>query len=282
MSAAISWSKANSLAESGLPSQHPFNPQVPYNNYGGYLKKLYGEKVYRIGVDGGFSCPNRGVDRRDPGCTFCPGDGARSPYVPDEINIHSQIQQSLEALKYKPGAPAILYFQAYTSTYGPITVFKKMLSQALSSGDFKEVIFSTRPDCLGEEVLETIRQLVPEDREVWIELGLQSAHNCTLERMNRGHSWEDFQEAAMRVKARGFKLAAHVILGLPGEGPEEWKATIKGLVPLGIDGIKVHNLLVIKGTPLWEEWQNGEITVYDRQAHLQACLELLPLMPPQG
>jgi radical SAM protein (TIGR01212 family) len=282
MSAATSWSRGSSLAESSSESklQHQFNPQVPYNNYGAYLKRKYGKKVYRIGIDGGFSCPNRGSDRSKPGCSFCPGDGARSPYVSQELDITCQIQNSLEELRYKPGSPAILYFQAYTSTSGPLEEFRQKLATAIKAADFQEVIFSTRPDCVGSEVLESIRELVPPEMDVWIELGLQSAQDRTLERIHRGHSWSDFQEAALRVKTQGFKLAAHIILGLPGETAEDWEDTLAKLIQLPLDGIKIHNLMVIQATPLWQEWQEGRVPVYSREDHLEACLRLIPQMPP--
>jgi radical SAM protein (TIGR01212 family) len=280
MNAVINWSKGNSLAKDQSPAKHAFNPQVPYNNYGAYLKARYGKKVYRIGLDGGFSCPNRGSDRHNPGCSFCPGDGAKSPYAQPQLGLTEQIQNSLTELRYKPGSPAILYFQAYTSTSGPLGEFRAKLQEALEAADFQEVIFSTRPDCLEAPVLDTIRELVPGHMDVWIELGLQSALDCTLDRINRGHGWQEFERAAWRVKDYGFKLAAHIILGLPGEGRLEWLQTLEKLLPLPLDGIKIHNLLVIKGTPLWREWEEGRVNTHSRDDHKEACIELLTKMPP--
>jgi len=263
-----------------MESLHPFNPQVPYNNYGAYLKNKFGQRVYRIGVDPGFSCPNRDQDRTQGGCRFCAGEGAASPYVRENPSLAQQIRKSKEALRAKAGDPAILYFQAYTSTYAPVDLFQKKLLEALGEGPFKQLIISTRPDCLGDEYLDVLEDLRDRVEDVWIELGLQSLCEETLAQMNRGHGVKEFINAVHRASSRGFLLAPHLIFGFPGEGPEFRKESILRLRELPLAGIKIHNLMVIKETPLYKDYLEGKVPVYGGDEHLEACMEALELMPP--
>ncbi len=171
-------------------------------SYSDYLKNRYGKTVYRVGVDGGFSCPNRKNGRPDHGCSFCGAFGARSAYLGDtEQLIGDQIKKSIGFLKRRYKAEEfILYFQAYSSTFGKIEEIKKVYDYGLSLGNFKELVVSTRPDCITDEICELLTSYRSKDFDVWVELGLQSSNDSTLDRINRGHSYSDFVNAYSILK----------------------------------------------------------------------------------
>ena len=260
----------------------PIVTDIPFNAYSRYLFNTYGEKTYRIGVDGGFSCPNRGSDRREGGCTFCDESGARAAYLMglDQVDLEGQIERSKAFMERRYGARRfILYFQAFSGTYAPVERLREVYDAGLSQVAFEELVVSTRPDCVDEEVaalLGTYRQRLS---DVWVELGLQSAHDATLRRVRRGHDVASFSEALELLRARGVHVAAHLVLGLPGEGWAEIEETIRFLARHRIDGVKFHNLHVVKDTPLHEEYRSGGFEVTSSQEYLHyvaAALELLP------
>ena len=239
-----------------------------WNNYSAYLKRMYGDAVYRIGIDGGFSCPNRLQDGHG-GCSFCDGTGAiavyqrksesgffrTSPYseetatslLPRLLSIEEQAERGREFLQRRYKAKLFsLYFQSYTNTYDSPDNLRRIYDRALSTGEYKEFIVSTRPDCLSDEVIELLASY--QDKcAVWIELGLQSASDKTLEAIGRGHSAECWRNAALRVKAHGLMLSSHIIIGLPGEGRKEYLATVDLVNDVHSDGVKIHNLHIPGG-----------------------------------
>lgn len=255
---------------------------IPFNAYSRYLVEKYGEKTYRIGVDGGFSCPNRGNDRRTGGCTFCDESGARSAYLGglEAVDLAGQIERSRAFMERRYGARRyILYFQAFSGTYAPVEQLRQVYDTGLSQGAFEELVVSTRPDCVDEEVASLLGTYRDRLNDVWVELGLQTAHDATLRRIRRGHNVAAFDEALEILRARGVRVAAHVIFGLPGEGWEEIEQTVRFLAERGIEGIKIHNLHVTEGTALHREYQAGGFEVPTAQEHLRyvaAALELLP------
>jgi len=273
----------------------------PFVSYSRYLRQRYGVPVHRVAVDGGFTCPNRGPDRGEPGCTYCDSRGSRAPYLPEpetaepedasasdpsglrlrQGSLAVQIEQAERFLhsRYGPGE-RILYFQAFSGTFGPTAELKELYDHALALGRFRELIVATRPDCVPPETAELLAGYRRPDRDVWVELGLQSAHDETLERIGRGHTVDQFGEAFALLRSRGLKVAAHVIFGLPGEGLEEVLATIRYLASLRIDGLKIHNLHVPRGCPMAEEVLSGELAVPCDRRHLQYVVRALELLPP--
>jgi hypothetical protein len=255
--------------------------QKGFNTYSNYLKTKYGKKVYRVSVDAGFSCPHRGEKRSNSGCIFCDEQGSRAPYLGEENNIKVQIEKSIAFLKnrYKVD-DFMLYFQAFSNTNAPARELKRIYDYALSIYPFKELIVSTRPDCITEEIAELLYSYKNKSRDVWVELGLQSASDITLSRINRGHLLKDFLYAFNLCKNKGLKITVHLIFGLPGEGLKEIMNTIRLMAKLKPDGIKIHNINIVKGTELYKEYLKGEITVPGCKSHLEYIIKALEQLPP--
>ena len=274
-----------------------------WNNYREYLLKKYGTSLYRVGVDGGFSCPNRTKERQG-GCTFCDGTGSIAVYqrtsesafrhdssfdegVSEEVllrfqSIENQIKKGLEFIhrRYKAKLAA-LYFQSWTNTYDTAENLKRIYDMALSSGDFSEFIVSTRPDCVEDDIADLLAGYITKDREVWVELGLQSASDETLRRINRGHTLSDYVKCMERLHKRGIKVCTHVILGLPGEGREDFIKTAKVLNETGSEGVKIHNLHIPGGTKMAEEYLEGEITSWSTERYMNEVEYFLRLLNPE-
>ena len=274
-----------------------------WNNYREYLLNKYGTSLYRVGVDGGFSCPNRTKERQG-GCTFCDGTGGIAVYqrtsesafrhdssfdegVSEEVllrfqSIENQIKKGLEFIhrRYKAKLAA-LYFQSWTNTYDTADNLKHIYDMALSCGDFSEFIVSTRPDCVEDDVADLLAGYITKDREVWVELGLQSASDETLRRINRGHTLSDYIKCMERLHKRGIKVCTHVILGLPGEEREDFIETAKVLNKVGSEGVKIHNLHIPGGTKMAEEYLEGEITSWSTERYMNEVEYFLRLLNPE-
>lgn len=274
-----------------------------WNNYREYLLNKYGSSLYRVGVDGGFSCPNRTKERQG-GCTFCDGTGSIAVYqrtsesafrhdssfdegVSEEVllrfqSIENQIKKGLEFIhrRYKAKLAA-LYFQSWTNTYDTADNLKHIYDMALSCGDFSEFIVSTRPDCVEDDVADLLAGYITKDREVWVELGLQSASDETLRRINRGHTLSDYIKCMERLHKRGIKVCTHVILGLPGEEREDFIETAKVLNEVRSEGVKIHNLHIPGGTRMAEEYLEGEITSWSTERYMNEVEYFLRLLNPE-
>ncbi len=252
-----------------------------FRRYSDYLKTRYGETVYRIGVDGGFSCPNRGLDRRNPGCSYCDAFGVRAAYIGEENQtLAEQIRRSTAVVKKRYGARLfILYFQAYSSTWAPPSLLKKTYDYGLSLASFVELAVSTRPDCIDQEITALLASYRRKDFDVWVELGLQSAHDHTLKRIHRGHDRSCFERAFRMLKATGLKVAVHLIFGLPGEDREHIMETIKYLADLKPEGVKFHNLHIPSGAPLFQEYEAGELALPDSRRHACYVADALERLP---
>jgi len=266
-----------------------------YNNYSRYLKDLYGELTYRVAVDAGFSCPNRGSDRRSGGCTYCDEYGSRAAYQRDGIVIDSrlgleertravqlQVENGISFLQKRYGTKSfIIYFQAFSSTFAPADELKTIYDAGLAVYPFRELIVSTRPDCVNPDVAALLGGYVRRGLPVWVELGLQSACDATLLRINRGHTAACFESTLNILRQQGIKVAAHVIFGLPGEGREEMMQTIEFLSSLKVDGIKIHDLHIPRATPLFEEFLSGELALPCEDRHLRYVVDALERLPEQ-
>lgn len=245
-----------------------------------YLKDRYGQVLQRVSFDLGLSCPNRKKDGSG-GCAFCSGEGARARHLTENMSLKAQYARSVAYLqeRYGTNGPYIAYFQAYTSTYADLSLLKSLYKEALSCGDFPMVIISTRPDCLPEEVLDFLEELA-QKYELWIELGVQTSNDVTLKKINRGHDFACVKDAVSRIaKRKNIFCAPHVILGLPGEGKEDFLTTARELAKLPIAGIKVHNLLVLRGTPMAKMLHDGEVipmNEFTYADHLGSFLRELP------
>lgn len=255
------------------------NNTEPFLNYSRYLKTKYGGTAYRVSIDGGFSCPNRGEDRKNPGCTYCSSYGARSAYIGEtEKDIKNQIERNLTILKSRYDAEIfMLYFQAYSSTWAPVDQLKKMYDYSLSLGNFRELIVSTRPDCLSEEICELLASYKKDQFDVWVELGLQSSNDQTLERINRGHTRDQFEAAFKMLRSYGLKIAVHLIFGLPGEDIGTMMETVRYAATLRPEGVKFHNLHIPDHTAMFDELVAGEMAIPSSAGHVQYLADAIEI-----
>ncbi len=244
-----------------------------------YLTEHYGKALQRIPFDLGLSCPHRKPDGSG-GCAFCAENGSAARHLSPDMSIAKQAERGIRYVKERYGAeaPYLAYFQSFTNTYADIETLKRLYEEALSTADYKIVIIATRPDCLSEECVEYLASL-KNRYEVWVELGVQSANDATLKKINRGHGFAAVKDAVRRLDARGIKVAAHVILGLPGEDRKDYLATAEQIAALPFSGIKVHNLLILKGTPMARMLNDGEAAPLNEYEYAGALADFLLHLP---
>jgi radical SAM protein (TIGR01212 family) len=269
----------------------------PFLSYAVYLRQKYDQAVYRVSVDAGFSCPNRGANRSAPGCLYCDERGSRAPYLdyagassgqsaPGEgtgwrQDLRRQIDAGRRFLRDRYGAELyILYFQAFSGTYAPVDTLRTIYDFALGCAPFRELAVSTRPDCIDPSKAELLASYRKEDFDVWVELGLQSGNEESLRRINRGHTVEDFDKAFRICRGLDLKVTVHLIFGLPGEGIAEIRRTIDHVAGLKPEGVKIHNLHIPKGCPLYAEYLSGELSVPCADRHLEYIIQALERLPP--
>jgi len=251
-----------------------------YNTFSDELKRRFGRKVQRISVDAGFSCPNRDGSLGSEGCIFCGGHGSGSHGIPRHLSISDQIEDGKEVMTRKYRAERfIAYFQAYSNTYSPVERLAALFDEALAVPDVVGLIVATRPDCLPEAVLDLLAEL-NRRTYLWLELGLQSIHDRSLALINRRHNHACSVSAIERARERGVRVCAHVILGLPGETREEMLAMAAELNRLGVAGVKLHLLHVMRGTRLAEMYEQGEIQLLDRDGYAGLVCDFLELLDP--
>lgn len=235
------------------------NTIKPYNDYNTYLKNKYGAKVYRIGLDAGFSCPNRDGTKATEGCIYCDDNGSRSSYTTPNTTISSQLASRIQYLKDRQAAKKfIAYFQAFTNTHASSDRLKSIYDEILLFNEIVGLSIGTRPDAIDADKLKLISSY-KKYYEVWLEYGLQSSHDKTLELINRGHSYLDFVDAVRLAQSFRIPVCAHVILGLPGENREAMVETAKRLSALKIDGVKIHPLHILKNSLLEKLYNDNKI-----------------------
>jgi radical SAM protein (TIGR01212 family) len=264
-----------------------------FRGYAEYLRAKYGAPAFRVAVDAGFGCPNRGPDRGRPGCLYCDERGALAPYQQAAdaagragserlASIRRQIERGTAFLRRRYGAQIfLLYLQAFSNTHAPAAELEEVYDFALGCGEFRELIVSTRPDCVDPQRAELLARYRRRGLEVWVELGLQSGCDATLARVRRGHTVADFLRAFRLLREAGLKLAVHLIFGLPGEGLEQILDTVHLVAGLEPEGVKIHNLHVPRGSPLAAEYLAGELAVPCAARHLEYVLRALELLPPR-
>ena len=254
---------------------------LPWLDARTYLEGRWGAPVGRVGVDAGFSCPNRGPDRNSPGCTFCSDAGNRAPYLAPGAGLVDQIRQAKAFLGERYGSRLFsLYFQSYSSTWAPVEKLRQIYEAGLAEGPFVDLTVGTRPDCVPEEVADLLAGYRTPERDVWVELGLQTSRDETLLRVGRGHNFDAFQQAARRLRERDLPFTTHVLFGLPGEGKVDFLETVRRAVAEGTSGIKFHDLLLVPGTRLYQEWAQGRILPVDPWEYLEAVAAALGELPP--
>ncbi len=256
----------------------------PYNSLSAYLKKQYGEKIFKIALDGGFTCPNRDGTKGHRGCIFCSSGGSgefATAVTPD--SIASQIEKALSRFGSKNiGRKYIAYFQAYTGTYDNPDRLYSLYQAALSHPLICGISIATRPDCLMSDVLEVLTQCRAEfpDKFIWIELGLQSIHEKTATYIRRGYPLSCFDEAVKNLHAIQIPVIVHVILGLPGESDDDMLATIQYLNSCHIFGIKLQLLHVLRDTDLATDYANGLFSCLSKEHYINLLIQCIDHLDP--
>ena len=242
-----------------------------------HYRETFGCKVYKLSLDGGFSCPNRDGTLGFGGCIFCTGSGEFAEGGPEPIAVQLEKAKLRVRSKNRDGK-YIAYFQAYTNTYGPVERLRQLYTAAIEPEDIVGLAIGTRPDCLGDEVMELLKE-INTAKPVSVELGLQTISGETARYIRRGYSGEVYTDAVKRLKAAGIDVVTHIILGLPGETAEDMLATTRAAVEAGTDGVKFHLLHVMEGTDLAADYAAGKfrcLTLEEYADILKACIALLP------
>lgn len=249
-------------------------------SFGEYLKNIFGEKVYKVTLDAGFSCPNRDGSISSDGCIFCDDSGSFSRLYSHSLPISEQLSIGMSKIKDRYHAKKFLaYFQAYTNTYKPVDELKSIYSQVFIN-DVVGMSIGTRPDCVDEQKLDLIASYNNENRFIQVEYGIQSVHDKTLKLINRGHDFQCFEKACQLSKDRNLKICAHVILGLPNESYDDMMQTAKTLANMNIDGIKIHMLAIMEGTKIHKMFQDGLINLMSENEYITTVCDFLELLPP--
>ncbi|EPF14003.1 coproporphyrinogen III oxidase [Cedecea davisae] len=246
------------------------------NMFGGDLSRRYGQKVHKLSLHGGFSCPNRDGTIGRGGCTFC-----NVASFADEEQQHNSIavQLARQASRVDRAQRYLAYFQAYTSTWAEVQVLRSMYQQAVSQARIVGLCVGTRPDCVPDSVLDLLSEYREQGYEVWLELGLQTANDKTLHRINRGHDFACYQETTRRARARGLKVCSHLIVGLPGEGQQQCMETLERVVETGVDGLKLHPLHIVEGSIMAKSWRAGRLGGIELEEYVQTAAEMIRHTP---
>ena len=243
-----------------------------------YCQRVFGEKLYKLGLDAGFTCPNRDGKLDTRGCIFCSGAGSGDFTSGREVDLDTQIEEAkkLVAGKYK-GDSYIAYFQAFTNTYAPVEKLRELFYKAASHPGVKVISIATRPDCLQSEVIELLSELnkkIP----VWVELGLQTVKKSSAEYIRRGYELSVYDEAVRRLKGIGVHVITHIILGLPRETREDMLETVRYVKSAGSDGIKLQLLHVLKGTDLASDYEAGKFAVLSEAEYIDILMDCLKVI----
>ncbi len=255
----------------------PFNGHR-YNRLNEYIQKHHGTRAYKITVNIDLECPNKDGTKSSNGCTFCTPDTLLVPSMPDLATVSEQVESGIEVLSKRRGVEKfIAYFQLKTSTNAPVEKLRALYEEALINPLVAGLAISTRPDCVGEEVMELLEGL-SKKTDLWLELGLQSSNDETLVLINRQHTAADFEDAVLRAAKRDIKVCAHLMIGLPGESRDDILDTVSFVSKLPVWGVKFHQVQIVKGTALETLWKEGEyepITIDDYTTVVIKCLEHL-------
>ena len=254
----------------------------PYHSLDYELKRQFGQKIYKVSLDGGMSCPNRDGTVGTGGCTFCSQGGSgefvvRRTGYPD---VWEQIEQAKTRVHRKISGEGkyIAYFQSYTNTYAPVDYLRTLFERAITHPDIVALSVGTRPDCLGDEVVALLKELNGQ-KPVWVELGLQTIHEKTAERIHRGYRLEVFEDAYRRLKEAGLTVVVHVILGLPGETKKEMLETVDYLGKISVDGIKLQLLHILKGSQMAAEYEKNPFSLMELEEYLDLILTCVARLP---
>lgn len=252
-----------------------------YYTWNRYLRNTFNQKIFKVALDAGFDCPNRDGTVAYGGCTFCSvagsGDFAGNKVDPIPVQfekIKAKMHEKWKAGKY------IAYFQAYTNTHAPLPVLKEKFEAALALEGVVGISIATRPDCLPDDVVEYLAEL-NERTFLWIELGLQTVHERTANLVNRAHDYPTYVEGVNKLRKHGIQICTHIINGLPLEDRDMMMETAKAVSKLDVQGIKIHLLHLLKGTPMVKQYEKGKLEFMERDAYIQLVADQLEILPPK-
>lgn len=252
-----------------------------FNSYHDYLRERFGGRVHKVSVDMGFTCPNRDGKLAKGGCIYCNNDSFVPPYARARYSMDQQIRHGIEYLRNRFKAKKfIIYFQAYTSTYGEAEQLEKMYNEALKYDGVIGLAVGTRSDCIDEEKLEIFERLA-QDYYVTIEYGIESIYDKTLEFMNRGHDYRNVVDAINMTKDRGIHIGTHIILGMPTETHKEMLAMAPEISSLGVDTFKIHNLHIVKNTPLARMFRENQFRLFSFEEYREFLIRFLERLDPR-
>jgi len=256
------------------------NTQKLYYTLNEFLKEKFGEKVKKIPLDAGLTCPNRDGTKGFGGCIYCDPKGSGTGLYKEGKSLDEQLRYFLELFKKKNFKKFIAYFQSFSNTYAPIEKLKKLYDTVFIDPSIVGLAIGTRPDCVDEKVVNLLKTYQEKGYYLWIELGLQSIYNETLKLINRGHTFEDFLKAYYLLKENDIPVVVHIIFGLPKETKEMMIETVKTLAKLKIDGIKFHALYIPKGSKMEEMYLRGEYKPLKMEEYIELVAYALTYLPP--
>lgn len=254
-----------------------------YNSYTGYFKKIYGERLQKVVIDGGFTCPNRDGTVARGGCTYCDNRAFHPGYSTPELSIKEQIDEGIKfhKVRYRTATRFLAYFQPYSNTYAPLERLKTLYEEALSHPQVAGIVIGTRPDCVDEEKLDYIASLARE-HVVVLEYGIESCYDRTLKRINRGHTFAQAEAALKMTAERGIRQCAHFIFGLPGESVGDMLAEAAVINTLPLDSLKFHQLQIVKGTAMEREFagKREDFVTFELEEYIDFFIDFLERLRP--
>jgi uncharacterized protein len=250
-----------------------------YNDLKSYWRNLFGCNVHKLAIDAGFTCPNRDGHVAVGGCIYCDGRGSKLRQKGELPPVAEQIASGKKYYKTQ-ASKFIVYFQTFTNTYAPVGKLQALYDEALAQEDVIGLSIGTRPDCLGQDVIELLSEYAKK-YHIWVELGLQSVHDKTLQSINRGHNFQQFLDVVNALDGRGLNICVHIIIGLPGESDDDVLTTARTLANLPVNGIKIHSLLALEGTALGEMYKKGDVNMITKEKYVSVVADVLEILPPE-
>ena len=246
-----------------------------------YLKQTFGEKVYRLSLNGGMTCPNRDGTLGSGGCIFCSAGGSGDFAAAPQLSVTKQIEAAKKRIAAKADCRKyIAYFQAYTNTYAPVPHLREIFTEAISHPDIAALSIATRCDCLPDETLDLLEKL-NRKKPVWIELGLQTMHDDTLRCIRSGFVRRQYEEAVFALSSRGIAVITHLILGLPGETRDMMRASVTYVAGLPVQGVKLQLLHILRGTELGAQYEAEPFPLFSLEEYCDFVADCVALLPPE-
>lgn len=253
-----------------------------YNDFSGYFRRKFDCRVQKISIDAGFTCPNRDGSKSRGGCTYCNNETFSPAYCDLEKSVSVQLAEGIDFFSRKYNSMKYLaYFQSFSNTYAPLDHLQRLYAEALNHPNVIGLVIATRPDCLTDEILDYLQQL-SEKYYIMVELGIESHKNATLERINRGHTFEESVKALQETAKRKIHNCAHLILGLPGENEYDWLEQARVIAQLPVENLKLHQLQIHKQTRMYREYQQnpGHFPLFTIEAYLDLVVQYIELLNP--